>query len=659
MSKKRVLFVFLSFIVLLAIVLPFTVFAQEKEGEEAIVQYRQFFLGGGNAARIAVWIVAQLHLFFAGFVLGVPMFAVLIEYVGVKTKDKRYDKLSHELAKLLSASFATTAALGGLLAFLLIGLYPGFTNYMANIFHKSFYIYALLFFGETFSLYAYYYSWDWLMHKKWVHLLLGLSLNLFGTSILFVTDGWVTFMMSPAGINMETGALISVWDAVTNLLWNPLNIHRLIGNAAFGGAIVGAYAAVRFLGAATEEEKAHYDWMGYTGNFIGISALIPLPFAGYYLGREVYSASPVMGNVMMGGAFSWAFIVQAIAVGSLFIGANYYLWLGMDRITGAERYSKYVKYLLIIIVFSFAVWLTPHNLPLSGEERGIAGEQYHAFSKFFGVMTAKMALVNFIILATFFSFLLYRRANKGEVVPFSQQGKGVKIALVVGAGIAFILVLLYAYSLASSKEIEEKMRHYAWPFVICLGVHAGAIIGATFLTFLNRGVLAQLVLFGFTICTAVIFLGIYGFELMEKANMMLRFLTIVQVLLVLTCILTNVMIDIAVFSGARVLGGIAWGKMTQRSQFVLVFLCVGFVTLMGIMGFIRSGLRLDWHIYGFMRDTSEGAFTPSLSYMLRVVGICVILFLGLVSLVFWLAGLAEKKAVKKVELVEEAMAITT
>ena len=97
----------------------------------------------------------------------------------------------------------------------------------------------------------------------------------------------------------------------------PVNIHRLIANVAFGGFVVGAYAAVKFMGAKTEEDKAHYDWMGYIGNFIGLAAFIPLPFAGYYLGREIYSASPVMGNIMMGGAFSWTFIIQAILIGML------------------------------------------------------------------------------------------------------------------------------------------------------------------------------------------------------------------------------------------------------------------------------------------------------------------------------------------------------
>ena len=47
-------------------------------------------------SRTAIWVVAQLHLLFAAFVLAVPLFALIIEFIGYKTKDKRYDKLAHE-----------------------------------------------------------------------------------------------------------------------------------------------------------------------------------------------------------------------------------------------------------------------------------------------------------------------------------------------------------------------------------------------------------------------------------------------------------------------------------------------------------------------------------------------------------------------------------
>ncbi len=605
-----------------------------------VVDYRNFF---GLDGRLAIWIIAQLHLMFAAFVLGVPIFAVIVEIIGAKSGDIRFDNLAREFTKLLSAAFATTASLGGLMAFALYGLYPGFMRYMTDVFHPFMFVYAICFFGEAFCLYGYYYSWDLLAKKgKWFHITLGIMLNLFGTALMLLANSWATFMMAPGGINMETGTVQSLYHAFYNFLWMPLNIHRLIANIAFGGFVVGAYAAVKFMGARSHEEKAHYDWMGYIGNFVGLGALIPLPFAGYYLGREVYSASPVMGNIMMGGAFSWTFIIQAILIGMLFIGGNYYLWNGMSRIKGAERYTPYIKYINIIIIFCFAVWLTPHNLPLSGEERALIGEQYHPFSKFFGVMAAKNAVVNLLILSTFFSFLLYRRANKGETMPFSSHGKSAKVALIITAGLTILYLAWYALGLRGI-ELEENIKQYLSPLITCLVIQIIAIVIAILLAFANRGKFAQAFLFGVTTITSVMYMAYYGFVVMEKANLVLRYLSVAQVSIVISCLIVNTIIDIFLFKNAKEVGGIQWGKIPLRAQYALLLLCVAIVTLMGLMGFIRSGLRMNWHIYGFMQDTSAGAFTPSIAYMGWTVSLIVILFLALLSFVFWLAGLGEKK----------------
>ena len=64
--------------------------------EEA--EYRTFPVVG---SRVAIWVVAQLHLLFAAFVLAVPLFAFIIEVIGYKTGDPRYDKLAHEFTRLL------------------------------------------------------------------------------------------------------------------------------------------------------------------------------------------------------------------------------------------------------------------------------------------------------------------------------------------------------------------------------------------------------------------------------------------------------------------------------------------------------------------------------------------------------------------------------
>ncbi len=235
---------------------------------------------------MAIWAVAQLHLLFAAFVLAVPIFAFIVEAIGYKTGDLRYDRLAYEFTKLLSVSFSLTATFGAFLTFMLIILYPKFTNYLMSVFSPTFLPYVLLFFAEAFFLYTYYYGWG--KFHPLVHLGLGLGLNVVGTAIMFIANAWLTFMMSPHGVS-SSGAVISVWDAVYNFTWMPINVHRVIANVAFGGSVAAAYAAFKFLQAETDEERAHYDWMGYIGNFVAISAFLPLPFAGYWLAKEIYA----------------------------------------------------------------------------------------------------------------------------------------------------------------------------------------------------------------------------------------------------------------------------------------------------------------------------------------------------------------------------------
>ena len=151
--------------------------------------------------------------------------------------------------------------------------------------------------------------------------------------------------------------------------------------------------------------------MGYVGNLIAIGALIVLPFAGYYLGREIYEFNQQMGITMMGGFMSWLWIIQAFLIGVLFLAGNYYLWVGMGRIPGAERFTPYTKYMLIVLIIGVIVWATPNTMIASREEFAAMGGSHHPFLGVLGVMSAKNTAVNIMILTTFLSFLLYRRAN--------------------------------------------------------------------------------------------------------------------------------------------------------------------------------------------------------------------------------------------------------
>ncbi len=425
-----------------AFILLYSGVAAAQEGvAESIPAYRAFPYMG---SRTVVWMAAQLHLLFAAFVLGVPIFAVITEYIGYRTKDLRYDRLAKDFTKLLVTAFSVTAIFGAVLLFLLIQLYPKFSAYWTEVFHKSMGFYALLFFFEAFSFYLYWYTWDMLMARKRLHLAIGVLLNVFGTALMFIANAWATFMMSPAGVD-DKGQVLNMWEAFANHTWMPLNIHRMIANVSFGGAVAAAYAAFRFLASQTEEEKAHYDWMGYTGNLVAIMALMTLPFAGYYFGREIYAFNQQMGITLMGGFLSWLWIIQAILIGVLFLGSNYYLWLGMGRIPGAERYRKYIKYLLIVLAIGFAVWVTPHSLVASLEEARKIGKAHHPLLGVLGVMSAKNTAVNLMILTTFLSFLLYRRGNKTPTVTWAKTGQNVQWAIFGTAAGIVIFFGIYGY----------------------------------------------------------------------------------------------------------------------------------------------------------------------------------------------------------------------
>lgn len=540
----------------------------DKDKPYQEVEYRAFPKIG---SRVAIWMVAQLHLLFAAFVLAVPLFALIIELIGYRTKDPRYDRLAHEFTKLLSVSFSLTGTFGAFLTFMLIILYPKFTSYLVSVFSITFLPYVLLFFAEAFFLYTYYYGWGKFSPR--VHLLLGLGLNLVGTAIMLIANAWLTFMTSPSGIS-EKGALISTWDAVTNYTWMPINIHRIIANVAFGGSVAAAYAAFKFLGAKTDEDRAHYDWMGYIGNFVAICAFLPLPFAGYYLAKEIYAYSQTLGLTMMGGAFSWLFIIQAVLIGNLFLAANYYLWLGMGRIAGAEQFQKYIKYLLILVAICFAVWATPRSIISTVSEVRAMGGSSHPALGFLGVMSAKNTAVNILILTTYISFLLYRRSGKTATVKWARAGNRAQLAI----------------------------------FLVAASI--------------------------------VIFLGVYGYFV--EAAVRIAF-SIPQVLSVLFAMISVTVIDVFLFKNAKKAGEPRWGQIAPISQYVLIFIAVTFTWLMGLMGYVRSGLRQHWHVYGVIRDTSVDAFTPTLGFATKVVSATVLIFFLLISFVFWLASLGGKK----------------
>lgn len=529
-------------------------------------------------SRLAVWVAAQLHLDFAAFVLAVPMFALAIEVFGWRLARRdpaaaaRYDWMAHEMARLLPAAYSLTAISGAFLGMLLFSAYPRLMAYMTETFGPTFVIYPLFFVAETLCLYFWYYTWNRLQgDRKWAHIALGVLLNIFGTIVMFIANAWATFMMTPAGVD-DAGVLVSLSAAIWNPGWMPLNVHRLIANITFGALLCAAYAAYRFLSAPTAAERALYDWMGYTGNLIALFTMLFLPFAGYYFGFELFAYSATYGVTLMGGVLSWLFIIQAIVIAILFIGAAYYAWLGLLRIPGSEPQRRLVPVFNVALIAGFMVWATPHSMAASIEE---STGQFHPLLGALGLMAPKMIAVTLILVVLYVSYLLYRRAGKVPIVPWARTGTQVEWALIALMALIILGLGIYGYFAPADVRIQTSI----WQILVLIG-----------------GIVATFV------------------------------------------------IDLYLLKGAETRTAVRWGTMPRRGQYILILLAFVIVWLMGLMGYARSGARLNWHVFGLVQDTSASAGLPTLGEAAIVVTAITLIFFALLGIAFAISSLAERDA---------------
>lgn len=427
--------------------------------------------------RTAVWIVAQLHILFAGFILGAPIFVVISEWLGYRKQDPRYDRLAKEVTKVTVILYSMTALTGGLFIFVLLATYPQFTTWLINHFFLVFaVVYPLLFIGETIVLYMYFYTWDaWKGNKKARHIALGVLLNLIGTVTLFVIDGPTSFMNTPVkaeGVSpAEFLATATLWDKIFNYSWMPLNLHRLVGNVTFGGFVAGLIAAYMYMGATKDEERSYYDWMGFVGNMIGVGALLFLPFMGYLLAYELCDYDASICPYMMADQLSMFFEMQGAMIGLIFLASNYYIWLSMKRIEGVEKVRMtilapivmvalplvmtkvmtdypvpdprslafllpllllpvilgrfipltvsartVIKVGFLMVVVGNAIWMTPHGFVPTGAKL-VAELELPSDWNFLALMPAKNSAAFTLVFVTVVNYIIYNRAiTQGTIV---------------------------------------------------------------------------------------------------------------------------------------------------------------------------------------------------------------------------------------------------
>jgi cytochrome bd-type quinol oxidase subunit 1 len=384
-------------------------------------------VGAVFGAVIAISLTPVEHIQVSGVILTLVTGAVggmLSNMIMFAKSDFKFERLAHEITKVIGMCYSFTALTGGLFLFVMIVLYQDFITYLVQSFPVLFMVaYPTLFILETIVMYIYVYSWDPLnqQNKKGRHIVCGVILNILGLTLLCALDGPATFMQTPPK-PLDELQNIGEWSRIATATWMPLNYHRLVGNGTFGGYMVGIIGAYMYLWSTKREEKEYYDWVGYIGNIIGVAIMIPLPAMGYIFVREIYQYDATIGMYIMSDRESMFMLVQGLLVGTMFAASNIYMWVSMKRIENAQRFFPAMKFGFILIVISATIWFTPRRffatmMPEPGMDPNMVLPDNLAF---LALMISKNTAAFALVTVTFINYVFYTIATKTGKVHYGK-----------------------------------------------------------------------------------------------------------------------------------------------------------------------------------------------------------------------------------------------
>lgn len=425
-----------------------------------------------SESRVIIWVVAQQLTYWGGFVLGSLLLVTLLEFVGLSVRSKSnaacYDSYAREILKLIRLALPISIILGTCMLGGLVLLYPGLFGYLAQLFRPILVVASLVLVLFPLAVWLYGTTWTRMVETghQWSHAAIGIGANLLGTLLLILVNGWSSFMLSPAGVDEAGRFLGNYWHLLHTATWNLSNLHRISGNIVFAAAVMMAYAAYRFIAAHDTERRAYYDRFSFTSLIIMFLALVPIPFEGYRLSREIYAYRQQMGITMFGGLLAWSGIILVSVVALLFLTINYYLWQRIDGAKKGAQYRSHSKYLFAILAICAAVYVTPHTLVMTPLELKQMGGQQHPVLGNYGVESAKQPAICIMILLTAWSLLIWSWcSNQSARIMMETR-------LITGAFLAAMVNIvwlgIYGYSIPANVRVGLNLPMWATTFMMVL-----------------------------------------------------------------------------------------------------------------------------------------------------------------------------------------------
>lgn len=396
--------------------------------------------------------LVQTHILFATFIIGAVLIAATSEYLGLVTKQPRYERFARNLARFVVLLFASGAALAITFVLALVTLFPIFFSHLQNAFFWVFLVEAFMFLGQIIIVYAWYNVWDKLAYRKSLHVVFGFVAGFLGLMAMTMIDSVASFMLTP-----PDGAVVSdVARTFLNQTNVPLNMHRFVGNFSYAGFLIAGWGAWRFLRSTREDDREYYDWMGHWGIIWGFGFLIIQPIIGYGYLKGIRESSPDAFNTIMLGDKAWVFNLLVIWLAIMSIASTAYF---VHKLRFALKPMETIRKMSVGALGFTALFTLLNVIPanaslipqiglvfLNGEKTNIPLGSMYPY-KYIGLIG--LMLVGVFVVA------LYLRASASGF-RWGQASRWSQFALMICAVTVVLTMVTMGYTRETARRVENN-----------------------------------------------------------------------------------------------------------------------------------------------------------------------------------------------------------
>jgi cytochrome bd ubiquinol oxidase subunit I len=404
----------------------------------------------GIGRNTVIAVLVQSHILFAAFIIGAVLIAATSEYLGMVTKEPKYERFARNLARFVVLLFASGAALAITFVLALITLFPVFFSYLQNIFFWVFFVEAFMFLGQIIIVYAWYNVWDKLAYRKIIHVVFGFVAGFFGLMAMTMIDAVASYMLTPA-----EAPVTDVARSFLNQTMVPLNMHRFVGNFSYAGFLIAGWGAWRYLRSTREDDREYYDWMGHWGLIWGFGFLILQPVIGYGYLKMIRESSPEAFNTIMLGDKSWLFLllmfwiaVMTIASTAYFVHKLRFALRPMDRLrklaVGALGFTALFSLLNVI----------PANASLIPQIGLVFGQGEDTLIPLGGMYPWKYIGLIGLMVVGFFVIGLYLKATASGF-HWGRASRWSQMALLASAVTVVLTMITMGYTRETARRVDN------------------------------------------------------------------------------------------------------------------------------------------------------------------------------------------------------------